>query len=523
MPVDRSTAGVRGYPGAAPCAPACSPPRVAALLLPAAPAVAGDPIMPLSDVRAGMQCTALLGGARDGDPSFDAEVLDVVDGDPETDEPADPRPGVRPGGGRHRRRARVLGLADLLPRRRPARARNIGAISETIGQYGGKVVLATPIESILGTPPDAPAPRGGDGAAARRQSAGRALAGARGGRPLAAPRSPSAALTAPARPRARVRAAGGAPGARCSPPPPGRSGRFPPQPPRPGSAVAVGYSSGDIRLGAVGTVAYTDEDRVWAFGHPFEAVGRRALLLQDAYVYQVIDNPLQLGEFGSTYKLAAPGHDLGTFSNDAHSAVAGRTGPLPSTVPVRVFAIDLDTGEQRVTGLRVADETAVDTPGGRLAAGLRRTARRHRRRRRRPAQRARPADRRRCARRSRCASVERPLRFCNRYVSATPADAGLQRHRQRRRRPRGVRRLRGPGDDRRLQGPPAARHRGRRADRHPARPAPGLPALRRLPRGVRAGQDVPRAGDAPARCAGGGSPAPTACGMPSDLRAGAAA
>ena len=37
--------------------------------------------------------------------------------------------------------------------------RNIGAISESIGEYGGKVVLATPIEAILGNPVDAPRAR----------------------------------------------------------------------------------------------------------------------------------------------------------------------------------------------------------------------------------------------------------------------------------------------------------------------------------------------------------------------------
>ena len=52
----------------------------------------------------------------------------------------------------------------------------IGAISEAIGEYGGKVVLATPIEAILGNPgrpaaaPAAQAPRAGwpQGPAARR-------------------------------------------------------------------------------------------------------------------------------------------------------------------------------------------------------------------------------------------------------------------------------------------------------------------------------------------------------------------
>src|SRR6185437_6177423 len=35
-------------------------------------------------------------------------------------------------------------------------ARNVGAISESLGEYGGETVLATPIESILGISPDGP-------------------------------------------------------------------------------------------------------------------------------------------------------------------------------------------------------------------------------------------------------------------------------------------------------------------------------------------------------------------------------
>ena len=36
-------------------------------------------------------------------------------------------------------------------------SRNIGAISQSVNEYGGKIVLATSIEAILGTPVDVPA------------------------------------------------------------------------------------------------------------------------------------------------------------------------------------------------------------------------------------------------------------------------------------------------------------------------------------------------------------------------------
>jgi hypothetical protein len=127
--------------------------------------------------------------------------------------------------------------------------------------------------------------------------------------------------------------------------------------------VAIGLSSGNLGLSTVGTVAYTDGDRVWAFGHPLDAAGRRSLLLQDAYVYTVVGNPLETAD-GGGYKLASPGHDLGTVTNDALSAVVGRVGPLPPRIPLRVVVRDGDTGRVEETTSSLVDESGVDEPTG---------------------------------------------------------------------------------------------------------------------------------------------------------------
>ena len=91
---------------------------VAACLIPASSAFAGDPIMPLSQVAAGMQCTGYSVVQGTTISSFNVEVLDVIDGDPASDGPkilfevSGPvvdETGVGPG---------FSGLADLLPRRR---------------------------------------------------------------------------------------------------------------------------------------------------------------------------------------------------------------------------------------------------------------------------------------------------------------------------------------------------------------------------------------------------------------------
>jgi hypothetical protein len=383
----------------------------AALVSGAAPGVAeaGDPTMPLSELRPGLRCTAYSVVRGTEITSFDAEIVDVVSGDASANDgprilvrlsgPAVDETGVGPG---------FSGSPVYCPDGTGA-SRNAGAISESIGAYGGKTVLATPIEEILANPADAPRPRP---IGARASRIGRVL-------PLADPLTVSGLNRGLAQ---RVTAAGArarrpvltAPAMPLAP--------FPAAPPRPGSSLSVGYSSGDISVGAVGTVAYVDGDRVWGFGHPFEDSGLRSLLLQDAYVYDVISNPNVGDDTGSTYKLAAAGHTLGTISNDASAAVVGRSGPPPATIPVRIFTEDEDTGARSTLGAQVVDETDVGTPTGsapltfvaplalaQAASAILRSA---------PGQLSGTV----CVR---IALRERkdPLRFCNRYASAVaPSD-----------------------------------------------------------------------------------------------------
>jgi hypothetical protein len=320
---------------------------VAALLFPATEALAGDPVMALGDVHTGLQCTGYSVVRGTDIAAFDVEVVDVVD-DRATGQgarilikvsgPAVDETGLGPG---------FSGSPIYCPDAQGTQ-RNIGAISESVGEYGGKVGLATPIEAILGNPVDAPH------ATAARSTLARAKS-------LAAPLTVTGlntrlgnALQKAAAKRGRVVLAA----------PAGPLGSFPTQQLKPGSAFGVGYASGDIAASAIGTVTYTDGDRVWGFGHPLDGVGARSLLLQDAYVFRVINNPLSIADFSGTYKYAAAGHDVGTLTNDGLSAVVGRVGALPATVPVKVFATDLDTGAKRSVSMNVADESGVDDPTG---------------------------------------------------------------------------------------------------------------------------------------------------------------
>jgi hypothetical protein len=107
---------------------------------------------------------------------------------------------------------------------------------------------------------------------------------------------------------------------------------------------------------------YVDEQTVYAFGHELDGAGRRALLLQDAYVYYVVNNPDPT--VAPSYKPALPGHTVGIVSSDTPNAVIGQVRSRPPSVPVGVTVHDLDAGTSLALNTLVADETDVGLPLG---------------------------------------------------------------------------------------------------------------------------------------------------------------
>jgi hypothetical protein len=315
------------------------------LLIPTA-AQAGDPIMPLAQVQGGMHCTGYSVIRGTDITSFDVDVIDVLAG-PDAQilvtvsGPAVDATGIAEG---------FSGSPVKCVDPTDGIAKTIGAIAQGTGDYGNKLVLVTPIQTMLGEQVDPPASAKPMAAALKRKV-----------RALATPLSFSG-VSGPV--AVALQKAGKKLGrALYAAPAAPRAGAFAVQTLQPGSSVAVGLSGGDIEAGAVGTVTYVDGDTVWAFGHPLDAAGRRSLLLQDAYVYTVVNNPVDSEEITS-YKLAAPGHDLGTLTNDAPSAVVGRLGALPDRFPLRVSATDLDSGRVVHENVEIADETAAGQPTG---------------------------------------------------------------------------------------------------------------------------------------------------------------
>ncbi|HMD33975.1 MAG TPA: SpoIVB peptidase S55 domain-containing protein [Vicinamibacterales bacterium] len=97
---------------------------------------------------------------------------------------------------------------------------------------------------------------------------------------------------------------------------------------KPGDAIGVMLVSGDLQLGATGTVTHIDGDRVYAFGHPMYNLGPTEYPMTRAYVYTVLPSLF------SSMKLSGTSEVIGTFLQDRATAVSGKLGPGPRMIPV---------------------------------------------------------------------------------------------------------------------------------------------------------------------------------------------
>jgi hypothetical protein len=118
---------------------------------------------------------------------------------------------------------------------------------------------------------------------------------------------------------------------------------------KPGDAVGVGFLNGDLELGATGTVTHIDGDRVYAFGHPMYNLGPTEFPMTRAYVYTVLPS------LAASLKLSTTGEVIGTFLQDRATAIAGRLGPGPRTIPI-TLTLESDRGPKRTFHFGVVND-----------------------------------------------------------------------------------------------------------------------------------------------------------------------
>ena len=103
-----------------------------------------------------------------------------------------------------------------------------------------------------------------------------------------------------------------------------------PSPLREGDAIGVALITGDLEMGATGTVTHIDGDRVYAFGHPFFNLGPAEFPLTRAYVHTMLPSLM------TSFKISSMGEIIGTMQQDRATAIAGTLGKGPALVPMTV-------------------------------------------------------------------------------------------------------------------------------------------------------------------------------------------
>ena len=130
----------------------------------------------------------------------------------------------------------------------------------------------------------------------------------------------------------------------------------------PGSSVGAALIQGDLTLGALGTVTWTDErGRILAFGHPFMKRGDADFFLTKTWVLASLPN-LQ-----TAYKVGNIGAAAGTISQDRNAGIAGQIGRLPAYIPLYVSVSDATRSRNGSTRVKIVND---DELAPKLAASV---------------------------------------------------------------------------------------------------------------------------------------------------------
>jgi hypothetical protein len=119
---------------------------------------------------------------------------------------------------------------------------------------------------------------------------------------------------------------------------------------QPGSALGVSLIEGDMDLSVTGTITHIDQDRIYAFGHPFYNLGPTNFPMKKAYVYSVFPSLYQSWKIST-----AASEPVGTMDQDRTTAIAGRLGKAPRMIPVNV-KLTTSRGQERSFSFRMVED-----------------------------------------------------------------------------------------------------------------------------------------------------------------------
>lgn len=104
----------------------------------------------------------------------------------------------------------------------------------------------------------------------------------------------------------------------------------------PGGNIVITFASGDLDVGAAGTVTAICGNTVWALGHPLLQLGKTSMLMSNASVATVV--PDSTGVDSSFKQVSEIGEPIGMITQDRMAGVRGTVGAIsayPMTVKVQ--------------------------------------------------------------------------------------------------------------------------------------------------------------------------------------------
>jgi len=99
---------------------------------------------------------------------------------------------------------------------------------------------------------------------------------------------------------------------------------------QPGSMISVELMTGDMSVGADGTLTCIDGDRIFAFGHRFLAVGPTDLPFTRSEVMTLLAN------VNTSFKISSARELMGTISQDRDTAITGTLGKRATMLPLDI-------------------------------------------------------------------------------------------------------------------------------------------------------------------------------------------
>lgn len=103
---------------------------------------------------------------------------------------------------------------------------------------------------------------------------------------------------------------------------------------RPGDMISVQLLSGDLSIGAEGTVTEVDGSRVYAFGHQFLSTGNTELPFARAEVLTLLPN------LATSFKISSAKQWMGTITEDRNASIYGELGRKAETIPLAITLTD---------------------------------------------------------------------------------------------------------------------------------------------------------------------------------------